>query len=91
MSQFEIFGYSVDYRLNGRYIGSITIDEPDRKTMGYYGKRTETLENDLVIKNKKYKKGTVVTTECYPLCGKFKGTHKEKLTAIQNSRVYYNG
>lgn len=91
MINFDIFGYSVDYRLNGRYIGSVTIEKPDRDKMGYYGKKIETLTKDLVLKNKKYKKGTVVTTECYPLCGKFKGTHKEKLTAMQNSRIGYEG
>mgnify|MGYP001276282270 FL=1 len=89
MINFEIFGYSVDYRLNGRYIGSVTIEKPDRDKMGYYGKKIETLTKDLVLKNKKYKKGTIVTTECYPLCGKYIGTRKEKLSAIYNSRIGY--
>ena len=57
--------------------------------MGYYGKKTHTLENDLILKNKKYKKGTVVTTECFPLCGKFIGTREEKLNAMYNSRIGY--
>lgn len=89
MTNFNIFGYYVDYNYQGRYIGSVTIDKPDREVMGYYGKKTHTLEKDLILKNKKYKKGTVVTTQCFPLCGKFIGTQEEKLSAMQNSRLGY--
>ena len=52
MINFEIFGYSVDYRLNGRYIGSVTIEKPDRDKMGYYGKKIETLTSIVTGKQK---------------------------------------
>ena len=86
---FEIIGYFVDYRSRGKYIGSINIDKPDREIMGYQGRKTYPLENDTIIKKRKYKKGTIVTTECYPMCGKFIGTQEEKITAMLNSRIGY--
>lgn len=72
-SVFEIIGYSIDYYVGPKLIGSIIMNEPDREVYGYGGKRTEILKQDLVLKNKKVlKKGTEVVTECIPLCGKSK-------------------
>ena len=86
---FEIIGYFVDYRIRGKYIGSISIDKPDRDIMGYQGRKTYPLENDIILKKKKYKKGTIVTTECYPTCGKYIGTQEEKINVMLNSRIPY--
>ena len=70
MTQFEIIGYSKDYYVSGKYVGSITLTEPDRDLRGYYSRRNETLEQDIVLKGKKYKKGIQVMTELQTLCGK---------------------
>ena len=69
-NQFEIIGYHVDYYVNKKYIGSIKVEEKDREVFGYQGRDHFLIENDLVFKKKKIKKGTLVTTELIPLCGK---------------------
>lgn len=69
-SHFEIIGYSVDYYVDKKYIGSINVENQDREVCGYQGRRQETVSEDLVFKKKKIKKGTLVTTELIPLCGR---------------------
>lgn len=70
-SIFEIKGYSKDYFVKGKFIGTIVLDKPDRKVYAYAGKITEVLENDVLLKNKKIiKKGTEVVTELLPICGR---------------------
>jgi hypothetical protein len=72
-SVFNIIGYAKDYYVGDKLIGSIVLDKPDREVYGYPGKKTETLKEDIVFKNKKLiKKGTQVTTECIVLCGQMK-------------------
>lgn len=71
---FEIFGYSKDYYIGNKYMGSITLNEPDRQVFSYGGRQVAILEEDIVFKNKKrIKKGTEVMTELIPLCGKMVG------------------
>ena len=67
---FEIIGFHVDYKLNGKHVGSIRLDKPDRKEMGYAGRKNITITEDIILKKRKYKAGTTFITECYPLCGK---------------------
>lgn len=70
-SVFKILGYTKDYIVNNRLIGTIVLDTPDRTIYGYGGKRKEVLTEDVVLKNKKIiKKGTEVTTELLPICGR---------------------
>ena len=69
---FDIFGYSKDFYLNGKYIGNIVLQEQDRDVMGYQGRTTEILEQDTLLKKKVYKAGTKVTTELVMLCGRKK-------------------
>ena len=67
---FEIVGYFREYYVENKYIGSITI-EKDREEIGYSGKQTHILENDLIFENKKkIKKGTQVNTVIYPINGR---------------------
>lgn len=69
---FEHIGYSVDYFIENKFVGSIKIEEPDREVAGYGGRRVEILENNVTLSNKKVlKKGDEVKTELVPLCGKF--------------------
>lgn len=68
---FEIVGYSKDYFLNGKYIGSLSYVEKDREYFGFYGRQTEILKEDIILnKNKKIKKDSVVVTELQKICGK---------------------
>lgn len=90
-AEFEVFGYSVDYRVNGKFIGSLKIDSPDRDGVGYSGRRLEVLKEDIKIGKKTIKKGTEVLTEMFPLCGRIKGSYKEKINVLFNSRINYNG
>jgi hypothetical protein len=70
METFEVKGYSVDYYVNNKYIGSNSITEPDREKFGYYGRKIETINTDLVIGKKKIKKGTTVMTELQKISGR---------------------
>jgi hypothetical protein len=68
--EFEIKGYSVSYYVNNKYVGSVTISQPDRSEFGYSGRREDVLEQDLIIGKKKIKKGSVVKTELQKICGR---------------------
>lgn len=71
--QFENLGYFLEYLVDGKYIGSINIDKPDRKEIGYYGKIELVAENDIIFtNNKKIKKGQIYYTRMYPLNGRLK-------------------
>lgn len=69
--EFEVLGYSKDIWFDGKYYGSIRMDEKDREQIGYHGRRFETLESNLKIKNKRIiKAGSEVMTEIFPINGK---------------------
>ena len=69
---FTIEGYTKDYYLDGKYIGSIQLETPDRETMGYYGRRMEVLEETVHFsKSKKIVKGKEVKTELQMICGRY--------------------
>lgn len=71
IGEFETIGWSKDVFYNGKYYGCITMDNPDRETIGYYGRRNETLTEDLKFKNKPIiRKGSVIMTQIHPLNGK---------------------
>ena len=56
--------------VDGKYVGSVNIEQPDRKEIGYYGRIDEVPTEDIVFGNKKrIKKGTNYYTRMYPLCG----------------------
>lgn len=73
-SRFEIAGFFKNYWVNGRLKGSVRLDKPDRKEMGWGGKKTEVLKDDIYLADTKktIKKGTTVITECNALYGKSK-------------------
>jgi hypothetical protein len=52
------------------------MDGPDRKHSGYIGKQTFIADDDIVVDvwkgTKTIKKGTEVTTEQHPICGRIK-------------------
>lgn len=68
---FEHIGYSLDYFIENKFMGSIKIEEPDREVCGYSGRKIETLSKNITLSNKKVlKKGTEVKTELVQLYGK---------------------
>lgn len=82
---FSTIGYAVDYIVNGKYKGSVTLEQPDRETFGYLGRKTETLTEDIQLSNKrKIKKGTLVTTELFPLNGRNRKIIFNRANGTQN-------
>ncbi len=72
-TQFKNFGYFLEYLVDGNYIGTVNISEPDRKEVGYYGRIDAVATEDIIFKNKKrIKKGQHYYTRMYPLCGQKK-------------------
>jgi len=68
--KFEAIGYSKDfYNSEKKYIGSLKC-ELDREVYGYLGRKKEILQEDIILRKKKIKKGTLVLTEVFPLCGR---------------------
>ena len=54
-------------------MGNVRVDNADRTTYGYSGRKSETITANVVLSNgKTIKKGTDVITECSPICGRLK-------------------
>ena len=68
--KYEHLGYHLDYHVDGKYYGSIKIQEADREVVGYCGKKTHVADEVIKFKNKKIHKGMTYDTYLYPLCGK---------------------
>jgi hypothetical protein len=69
--KFEHLGYHLDFYIDKKYVGSCKCDHKDREVFGYGGRKTEVMNEDVILKNNKLiKKGTEVITELIPLCGK---------------------
>lgn len=67
---FEHLGYFKEYSVNGKFIGTLP-SEKDREVFGYLGKIEEVTTEEIIFRNKKkIKKGTLVQTQLFPLCGK---------------------
>tara|TARA_B110000037_G_scaffold194752_1_gene230675 strand:+ start:13 stop:240 length:228 start_codon:yes stop_codon:yes gene_type:complete len=72
MTQFEKIGYFIEYMIDTKYIGSKSIDKPDRKEVGYYGRIDSVANQDILLdNNKRIKKGQSYYTRMYPLCGNY--------------------
>jgi len=67
---FKNEGYFLEYMVEGNFIGSTRIDEPDREEVGYYGRIDAIANEDIKLGKKTIKKGTKYYTRMYPLCGK---------------------
>lgn len=83
-SIFEIKGYTKEYFVKKKLIGSIKLTQPDRTEYGYSGKIIEVLNDDVILSNNKtIKKGTEVMTEVMPICGRarieFFGSKKQQI------------
>lgn len=63
-------GYFEEFIVQGKFIGTLLCEKQDRE-IGYYGKKTMTTNEDIVLQNKKkIKKGTEFYTIYYTLNGK---------------------
>jgi hypothetical protein len=90
-AEFEIVGYHREYyNSRKKYIGSERMDTPDRNVMGYQGRYSHNAEERITIGKKSIKAGEVYYTECVPVCGRLKGTFKDKMQVLENSRVVFN-
>jgi len=70
-TQFENIGYSIEYYVKGKFIGSVKTIQPTGRVLGYKGRYTYTLDKDIVLNNgKRLKNGTEVSTMVIQLCGK---------------------
>jgi len=70
MKVFKDIGYFVEYCVNGKLIGTLLINKPDRDEVGYYSRIDAIADTDIKLqKNKIIKKGTKYYTRLYPLCG----------------------
>lgn len=68
---FEFKGYFKDFYIDNKYVGSINHVEKDREVYGYNGRKSELLNKDIILTNKKVlKSGTKVVSELQILCGK---------------------
>jgi hypothetical protein len=67
---FEQGKYFKEFFIANKYIGQLPCTK-DREEIGYYGRKYELLQEDIILTNKKkIKKGTEVNTIIYPVCGK---------------------
>tara|TARA_R100000995_G_C3424946_1_gene95721 strand:+ start:100 stop:429 length:330 start_codon:yes stop_codon:yes gene_type:complete len=91
---FEFLGYSIEYYLNNKYVGSVKSDTNDRPT-GYAGRRYATADKHIFLTNgigktKKIRKGQEYYTEVIILCGKLKGSQAEKYAKLRSSVEWLN-
>lgn len=70
MSQFEIIGYAVDFYENKKLVGSLILDKPDRKEIGYAGRKMMYYKGELKKGAKTVNVDGEFLTECFPLCGR---------------------
>lgn len=70
---FEDLGFFIEYHVDNKYVGSISVIENDRDCIGYYSRIETIAKEDIKFKNNKIiRKGIIYTSYIYPLCGKKK-------------------
>ena len=70
MKIFKDIGYFLEYYVEGKFIGTNLIDQPDREEIGYYSRIDSVADQDIKLQSKKViKKGTKYYTRVYPMCG----------------------
>lgn len=73
-SGFELKGYEVDYFMDGKFLGSVVLQEADREDFGYTGRRYHTADETFEVKKgrkiTKIKKGSKYYTELQVICGR---------------------
>jgi len=70
-NRFEVLGYSIDYYIGTKFIGSKRLDEPDRPECGYRGRQRYQTTEDILLDNRKFiRVGTDIVTELNQINGK---------------------
>ena len=68
-TEFENIGYHLEYYCNNKYLGfSKLITYSD--ICGYTSRKKHIAQDDIIVCNKKIKKGQEYTTQVIPICGK---------------------
>lgn len=69
--KYEQLGYYLDFFQAGKFVGSMVLQEPDRKEVGYYSKKIAVSDFTFKLDNgKKIQAGLEYHTYMYPLCGR---------------------
>lgn len=79
MSQFNIFGYAVDFYQNKKLVGSLILDQPDREEIGYAGRKIMSYKGQLKKGHKVVEVDGEFMTECFPLCGRIMDSKLEEI------------
>ena len=67
-----IFAYAKEHYFNGKYIGSLILNEPDRSVIGYDGRQNHLAEEKIILDKKVIKAGQQYQTILIPLSGRQK-------------------
>ena len=71
MADFKHLGYFKEFYIGNKFIGNLSLTEPDRELTGYAGRIFETTTDQIILENgKKIKAGTNIMTMVYPLNGR---------------------
>ena len=71
MAKFKHLGFFLEFSIDSKFRGTLSIDKPDREIFGYEGTKTQVAEETILLDGgKKVKKGETYKTRLYPLCGR---------------------
>lgn len=89
---FEHLGYSIEYYVDGKYIGSRKTDT-NPIIFGYSSRQHFIADSTFTLTNamgkvKTIKKGSRYYTEAIQLCGKMLGDHRSKVELFRNSKAW---
>jgi len=69
---FTELGFYKEYYIDSKFIGTTNTNN-DGRTIGWEGRKKETINEPIILNNKKkIKAGQVTTTIIYPLSGRIK-------------------
>jgi len=86
---FEVIGYFEEYLVDNKFIGTKRVEFDPSRSLGWAGRKTFYAAKDIILdRGKKIKAGTKYYTYLQQLCGKYHGTQKEKINAIQQSQAW---
>lgn len=68
---FEVFGFFKELFIDRKYMGTVKCEYEAGRTLGYFGKKVESFDFDIITDTKKkIKAGSKVETILMPFCGK---------------------
>lgn len=88
---FDIKSYHLDlYDLQGKYVGHIPMEKPDREDWGYFGRKTMNVTGTAYKTGRPFQVNGEYTTECIPICGKIKSQSLAEKHAILKKHYLTN-